>query len=92
MLNFVIGYLVIINIISTIFMYVDMRTDVIKIEKINFIYAVLATIGGSIGILVTSQMFGYKKDEKIIKRVIPFIVFVEVIIAGYIFVKINELI
>lgn len=94
MLNFIIGYLVIVNIISMLFMYVDMKTDVIKLKEIsiNFLYAILAIIGGSVGILVTSQMFGYKRDEKIIKRIIPFIVLLEVVIAGYIFAKVNELI
>ncbi len=93
MLNFIIGYLVIINCISMIFMYMDMKTDLIKLEKgtINFIYALLAIIGGSVGILVTSQMFGYKKEEKIIKRFIPFIVFLEVIIIGIIIIKKYEL-
>lgn len=93
MLNFIIGYLVIVNCISMIFMYIDMKTDLIKLEKriINFIYALLAIIGGSIGILVTSQMFGYKKEDRIIKRFIPFIVFLEVIIIGIIIIKKYEL-
>lgn len=94
MLNFIIGYLVIVNIISMIFMYIDMKTDLIKFEirSINFVYAILAVIGGSIGILVTSQMYGYKRDERIIKRIIPFIVFIEVAVIGYFILKTNELI
>ena len=93
MLNFIIGYLVIVNCISMIFMYIDMKTDLIKLENgmINFIYIILSVIVGSIGILVTSQMFGYKREDKIIKRLIPFIVFVEVVIIGIIMIKKYEL-
>lgn len=94
MLNFVIGYLVVVNIISMIFMYIDIKTDLIKLEtkSINFIYGILSAIGGSVGILVTSQMYGYKRDEKIIKRIIPFIVFIEVVVIGYFILKTNKLI
>ena len=60
MLNFIIGYLVIINCISMIFMYMDMKTDLIKLEKgtINFIYALLAIIGGSVGIGQDILLYG----------------------------------
>ena len=94
MINFIIGYLIIVNIISMIFMYIDMKTDLIKFEtkSINFIYCMLAIVGGSIGILITSQMFGYKRDEKIIKRIIPFIIFIEVAVIVYFILKTNELI
>ena len=81
MLNFIIGYLIIINAISMILLYADMK------NLIKFIYVILGIIGGSVGILVTSQMFGYKKDDKVIKRIIPLIIFLEVIIISYFFIK-----
>lgn len=89
MLNFIVGYLILINSISMIFMYIDMKANTIKLEEstIKFIYIILSIIGGSIGILVTSQMFGYRKDEKIIKRGIPFIILIEVAIIVYIIIK-----
>lgn len=92
MLNFIVGYFILINIISMIFMYADMK-NVINLEDNvkKCIYVILGTIGGSIGILVTSQMFGYKRDEKIIKKIIPSIVFVEVLIIGYFFIRKYEL-
>ena len=92
MVNFIIGYLIIINSISMIYMYADMK-NIVKAKEgtIKFIYLILGIIGGSIGILVTSQMFGYKKDDKIIKRIIPLIIFIEVVIIGYFFVKEYEI-
>ena len=88
MLNFIIGYLIIINAISMIPLYADMK-NLIKLEEgtLKFIYVILGIIGGSVGILVTSQMFGYKKDDKEIKRIIPLIIFLEVIIISYFFIK-----
>lgn len=93
MLNIIIGYLIIINIVSSILMYIEMRTDLIKLKvtTMNFIYTILSIIGGSVGILVTSQMFGYKKDETILRKIIPLIIFVEVVIVGYILAKVNKL-
>ena len=66
MLSLIVGYLIVINIISMIFMYIDTKGMLSKLSKqiINFIYIILAIIGGSVGILVTSQLFSYKNDEK----------------------------
>ena len=93
MLNFIIGYLVIINIASMIFLYVDMKIKLNLAPKtINIIYLILGSVGGCIGILVTSQMFGFKNDEKIIKKWIPLIVFIEIVVIGFIIAKANEII
>lgn len=93
MLNFVVGYLIVINIISMIFMYIDTKGIFSKLSKqtINFIYIILAIIGGSVGILVTSQLFSYKNDEKIIKRGIPLIIFIEVVVILFIYIKVNNI-
>lgn len=88
MINIVMGYVIFINIVSMIFMYVDMKNFIKISEKNkNFIYIIMSILGGSIGILITSQMLGYKYDEKIIKRGIPFILFIEIIIIGYLVYK-----
>lgn len=93
MLSFVVGYLIVINIISMIFMYIDTKGIFSKLSKqtINFIYIILAIIGGSVGILVTSQLFSYKNDEKIIKRGIPLIIFIEVVVILFIYIKVNNI-
>ncbi len=89
--NIIVGYLIGINILSMLFMYIEMRTDLIKLKPkiINLIYTIIAIIGGSVGILVTSQLFEYKREEKIIKRGIPFIIFVEVVVIGFFIYKFN---
>ena len=93
MLSFIVGYLIVINIISMIFMYIDTKQIILKLSKktINFIYIILAIIGGSVGILVTSQLFSYKNDEKIIKRGIPLIIFIEIVAILFIYIKINDI-
>ena len=53
--NIIVGYLIGINILSMLFMYIEMRTDLIKLKPkiINLIYTIIAIIGGRVGILVT---------------------------------------
>ncbi len=93
MLSLIVGYLIVINIISMIFMYIDTKGMLSKLSKqiINFIYIILAIIGGSVGILVTSQLFSYKNDEKMIKRGIPLIIFIEAVVILFIYIKINDI-
>ena len=93
MLSLIVGYLIVINIISMIFMYIDTKGMISKLSKkiINFIYIILAIIGGSVGILVTSQLFSYKNDEKMIKRGIPLIIFIEAVVILFIYIKINDI-
>lgn len=91
--NIIIGYLIIINIVTMILMYCDMKKFIkIKSNNMNMIYLILSIIGGFVGVLVTSQMFGFKRDEKIIKKWIPIIVFLEVAIGMTIFAKIQGII
>ena len=91
--NIIIGYLIIINIVTMIRMYWDMKEFIkIKSNNMNMIYLILSIIGGFVGVLVTSQMFGFKRDEKIIKKWIPIIVFLEVAIGLTIFAKIQGII
>lgn len=91
MLNFIIGYLIVINIVPMILIYVDYTFKIkIKEDVLMFIYFIIGLIGGGIGIIITSQMFNYRRDAKIIKRWIPLILFVQVIIALIIVCKIND--
>ena len=86
MYNIIVGYFIVINIIALLFMYVESKTELIKLKDnwINFIYIVLTILGGWIGIIVTSRLVYYKRDERLIKKVVPFIAFLEVVIVGYI--------
>ena len=90
MLNFIIGYLIVINILPMILIYIDYTFKIkIKEDVLDFIYILIALFGGGVGILITSQMFSYKREAKIIKRWIPFILFVQVVIALIVVSRIN---
>lgn len=92
MLNFIIGYLIVINILPMILIYIDYTFNLkIKEDVLDFIYLIIALLGGSIGIIITSKMFMYKRDNKTIKRIVPLILFIEIIIAFVIFSKVNNL-
>ena len=91
MINFIIGYLIVINIVPMILIYVDYTFKIkIKEDVLMFIYFIIGLIGGGIGIIITSQMFNYRRDAKIIKRWIPLILFVQVVTAFILVCKINE--
>ena len=81
MLNFVIGYFIVINIIPMIIIYADITVNFkMSNQMLNFLYVVLTLIGGGIGIIMASQMFGYRRDEKAMTRTIPIIVILQIII------------
>ena len=81
MLNFIIGYLIVINILPMILIYVDYTFKIkIKEDVLDFIYILIALFGGGIGISITSKMFGYRRDSKTMKRWVPFIIFVQILI------------
>ena len=86
MYNIIVGYFIVINIIALLFMYVESKTELIKLKDswINFIYIVLTILGGWIGIIVTTHLIVCKRDERLIKKVVPFIAFLEVVVLGYI--------
>lgn len=90
MYNLIFGYIFIINFIAMIFMYIDAKTKWIKLKEgtKNFIYIILTILGGFVGILVTSQLLDYKQDEKLIRKTIPWIVFIELVILAYVLYKI----
>ena len=86
LINIIIGYFVIINIIGISLIWLKTRTELIKLEekKLNIILVVLSAIGGFIGVLVGNEMIGYDYESKLFKRWIPLIVFLEVCIVIYI--------
>ena len=91
MLSFIIGYLIFINIASMILIYVDIAFNLkIKEKNLNYIYILISILGGGIGIIIASQMFSYRRDSKVFKRLIPLIVVIEVIIAFAIVANQND--
>lgn len=90
MLNIIIGYLIAINILPMILIYIDYTFNLkIKEDILDFIYVIIALIGGSIGIIIFSKMFMYKRDTKTMKWIIPLILFLQIVIALIIFSKVN---
>ena len=92
MLSFIIGYLIVINILPMILIYIDYTFNLkIKENLLNFIYVVIGLIGGSIGIIIFSKMFMYKRDTKTMKWIIPLILFMQIVIAFIIWSKMNNI-
>ena len=88
MLNFIIGYLIAINIIPMILIYVDYTFKIkIKEDVLDFIYLLIGIFGGGIGIIITSRMFEYKRDSKILKNWVPIILFLQIVIAFFVVIK-----
>ncbi len=79
MVSFIIGYLIIINIISFALVMFCAKYD-LKIKKgiLDIIYIILAILCGFLGLLVASEMYNYRRDDKIFKRIIPLIILIEV--------------
>ena len=92
MINFIVGYVICINIISYIFIWLNIRTEYIKIDKkwVDTIYLVFSILGGFIGIMVASEMFNYRKKETLFKKWIPLVIFIEACIVLYIIYKIRS--
>lgn len=86
LISFIVGYIIAINLISYIYILIDAKTSLIKISDKykNLISVILSIIGGFVGILLGAEMLQYKQDSKIYKRWIPFMIFVEFCIIGFI--------
>ncbi len=91
MASFIVGYAICINIISYLFIWMNIRTNFIKMNKksVDALYLGLAILGGFVGIMLASEMFNYRKDEKIFKRYIPLVIFIEVSIICYAIYKLR---
>ena len=92
MVNFIVGYVICINMISYLFIWLNIRTGFIKLDEkwVDTIYLVMSIFGGFVGIVVASEMFNYRKKDKIFKRWIPLVIFIEVCIIFYIIYKLNS--
>lgn len=90
--NMIITYLIAINIITYMLIALFAKINLLKGKEylINIILIITSILGGFVGSLVGSEMFDYRKDDKIFKRWIPFIIFVEVCILIYIIWERNK--
>ena len=93
MVSFIIGYLIIINILSYICVWILSETDYIKLSDgiLNTIFIIQTLIGGFVGLLVASKMLSYKTNERIFKKIIPLIIFIEAVIAIYIWYNVTKM-
>ena len=81
LISLLVGYAIIINMIGFIMIYLKVRTDYIKLSerKMNTVLMILSLIGGFIGVLTGAEMLQYERDNKLFKRWIPLIIFLEIV-------------
>lgn len=86
LINFLVGYFIVLNLIGITIVYLKANTPLIKISKklINTILTIISLAGGFIGVLVGAEMMGYEQENKLFKRWIPFFIFIEICIILYI--------
>lgn len=74
-----------------IIIYIDNTFEIkIKEDVLDFIYVIIALIGGGIGISITSKMFGYRRDSRTMKIWVPFIIFVQIIIVIFLLFRFDK--
>ena len=85
-INILVGYLIGINLVSLIAVYIKGKTNIINIKNsvFNLICVLLSVAGGVIGVMLGAEMSSYEQDSKIFRKWIPFIIFIEVCIIIYI--------
>jgi uncharacterized membrane protein YsdA (DUF1294 family) len=86
LISFLVGYFFTVNIASIIYIWLNVKTNLIKLKEKNkdLISVIFSIIGGFVGILLGSEMLQYKQDKKLYKRWIPLIIFVEFMIIVFI--------
>ena len=92
LISFLVGYFFVINIVSIAYIWLNAKTNVIKLNEKSkdLISVIISVIGGFIGILLGCEMLQYKQDRKLYKRWIPLIIFVEfMIIVFIVYNKVN---
>lgn len=89
LVNILVGYFILINMIGIVLMYLKTNTKLIKIKKgiLNLIFIILSTIGGFIGVLVGNEMLNYDMESKLFKRWIPVLIFLEICIGLFVAYK-----
>ena len=86
LISFLVGYFFVINIVSIAYIWLNAKTNVIKLNEKSkdLISVIISVIGGFIGILLGCEMLQYKQDKKLYKIWIPLIIFVEFMIIVFI--------
>lgn len=86
LISFLVGYFFAINIVSIAYIWLNAKTNLIKLKEKSkdLISVIISVIGGFIGILLGCEMLQYKQDKKLYKRWIPLIIFVEFMIIVFI--------
>ena len=86
LISFLVGYFFAINIVSIAYIWLNAKTNLIKLKEKNkdLISVIISVIGGFIGILLGCEMLQYKQDKKFYKIWIPLIIFVEFMIIVFI--------
>lgn len=86
LISFLVGYFFVINIVSIAYIWLNAKTNLIKLKEKNkdLISVIISVIGGFIGILLGCEMLQYKQDKKLYKIWIPLIIFVEFMIIVFI--------
>ena len=82
LVNFLVGYFVIVNLVGISLIWLKSKTSFIKISSkvLNIVFIILSMIGGFIGVLVGAEMLDFERDNKIFKRWIPILLVLEIVI------------
>ncbi len=82
----IIFYLIIINIISFITIYIDKRKAIKNKWRISELFlVVIAILGGSLGSILGMKLFRHKTNKTKFNIGIPLILVIQIIIINYIF-------
>ena len=86
LISFLVGYFFAINIVSIAYIWLNAKTNLIKLKEKSkdLISVIISVIGGFIGILLGCEMLQYKQNKKLYKIWIPLIIFVEFMIIVFI--------
>lgn len=81
------GFFVVVNILGISLEWIRIRTDIIKLsdKTMNLIYVIISLCGGFVGVLLGAEMMGLKQENKVLKKLIPILVFVEICVIVWIF-------
>lgn len=80
LINILVEYFIAINLISLVLVYLKGKTNIINIKNqiFNIICIILSIIGGPLGVLLGVEMANYERDNKVFRKWIPFIIFIEI--------------
>lgn len=86
-LKVVMGIIIFINIVGISVEWISLNTKLIKWDnaKLNLFYVIISMLGGFVGVLLGAEMFGLKENNKVLKRLIPTIVVIELIILLFVY-------